>query len=45
MFQQNDLEEKEENLFHSTMWMKGVPLHLIVDNGIQMNLTLVEVIK
>jgi hypothetical protein len=28
----NDLEEGER-LFHSQMWVKGTPLHFIVDSG------------
>jgi hypothetical protein len=27
-----------EHLFHSQMWVKGTPLHFIVDSGIQKNL-------
>jgi hypothetical protein len=26
--------EEGESLFHSHMWVKGTPLHFIVDNGI-----------
>ena len=32
-----DLEEGER-LFHSYMWVKGSPLHFIVDSGRQKNL-------
>jgi hypothetical protein len=32
-------------LFHSKMWVKGTPLHFIVDNSIQKNLISAEVIK
>jgi hypothetical protein len=32
-----DLEEGER-LFHSQMWVKGTPLHFIVDSGSQKNL-------
>jgi hypothetical protein len=32
-----DLEEGER-LFHSHMWVKGTPLHFIVDSGSQKNL-------
>jgi hypothetical protein len=32
-----DLEE-EEHLFHSQVWVKGTPLHFIVDSGIHKNL-------
>ena len=27
--------EAEERLFHSQMWVKGMPLHFVVDNGSQ----------
>jgi hypothetical protein len=37
--------EEGECLFHSQMWVKGTPLHFIVDSGIQKNLILAEVIK
>jgi hypothetical protein len=30
--------EEEEHLFHSQMWVKGTPLHFIVDSGSQKNL-------
>jgi hypothetical protein len=42
-----ELDEPEEGeiLFHSHMWVKGTPLHFIVDSGIQNNLISVEVIK
>ena len=45
--QPEDVEdpEKSELLFHLKMWVKGVPLHFIVDNGIQNNLILAKVIK
>jgi hypothetical protein len=39
-----DLEEGE-HLFHSHMWVKGTPLHFIVDSGIHKNLISTEVIK
>jgi hypothetical protein len=39
-----DLEEGE-HLFHSKMWVKGIPLHFIVDSRSQKNLISVEVIK
>jgi hypothetical protein len=29
-----DEPEKGERLFHSQMWVKGTPLHFIVDSGI-----------
>jgi hypothetical protein len=37
--------EEGEHLFHSQMWVKGTPLHFIVDSGIQKNLISTEVIK
>ena len=37
--------EEGEHFFHSQMWVKGTPLHFIVDSGIQKNLILVEVVK
>jgi hypothetical protein len=36
--------EEGEHLFHSQMWVKGTPLHFIVDSS-QKNLISVEVIK
>ena len=41
------LEESkvEECLFHSQMWVKGMPLHFVVDNSSQKNLISTEVIK
>jgi hypothetical protein len=39
-----DLEEGE-HLFHSHMWVKGTPLHFIVDSGSQKNLISTEVVK
>jgi hypothetical protein len=39
-------EPKEgESLFHSQMWVKGTPLHFIVDSGNQKNLISAEVVK
>jgi hypothetical protein len=40
-------EEPEEGecLFHSHMWVKGAPIHFIVDSGSQKNLISIEVIK
>jgi hypothetical protein len=35
--------EEGERLFHSQMWVKGAPLHFIVDSGSQKNLISVEV--
>jgi hypothetical protein len=40
----NDPEEGEY-LFHSQMWVKGTPLHFIVDSGSQKNLISAEVVK
>jgi hypothetical protein len=40
-----DEPEEGECLFHSQMWVKGTPLHFIVDSGSQKNLISVEVIK
>jgi hypothetical protein len=37
--------EEGEHLFHSHMWVKGTPLHFIVDNGIQNNMISTEFIK
>jgi hypothetical protein len=37
--------EEGEHLFHSQMWVKGTPLHFIVDRGSQKNLISTEVIK
>jgi hypothetical protein len=37
--------EEGECLFHSQMWVKGTPLHFIVDSGSQKNLISAEVIK
>jgi hypothetical protein len=37
--------EEGEHLFHSHMWVKGTPLHFIVDSKIQKNIILAEVIK
>ena len=37
--------EEGERLFHSQMWVKGTPLHFIVDNGSQNNLILAKVVK
>jgi hypothetical protein len=45
--QPSELEELEEGerLFHSQMWVKGDPLHFMVDRGSQKNLILAEVIN
>jgi hypothetical protein len=37
--------EEGEGLFHSQMWVKGTPLHFIVDSGSQKNLISAEVVK
>jgi hypothetical protein len=42
--EQDELEEGE-NLFHSQMWVKSIPLHFIIDSGIHKNLILVEAFK
>jgi hypothetical protein len=36
---------EEERLFNSQMWVKGTPLHFIVDSGSQKNLISTEVVK
>jgi hypothetical protein len=39
-------EPKEgEHLFHSKIWVKGTPLHFIVDSSSQKNLISIEVVK
>jgi hypothetical protein len=40
-----DEPEEGENLFHSQMWVKGTPLHFIIDSNSQKNLISAEVIK
>jgi hypothetical protein len=37
--------EEGEFLFHSQMWVKGTPLHFIIDRGSQKNLISAEVVK
>jgi hypothetical protein len=37
--------EEGECLFHSQMWVKGTPLHFIVDSGSHKNLISAEVIE
>jgi hypothetical protein len=37
--------EEGECLFHSQMWVKGAPLHFIVDSGSQKKLISGEVVK
>jgi hypothetical protein len=33
-----DEPEEGERLFHSQMWVKGTPMHFIIDSGSQKNL-------
>jgi hypothetical protein len=40
-----DEPEEGESLFYSQMWVKGTPLHFIVDSSIQKNLISAEVVK
>jgi hypothetical protein len=40
-----DEPEEDECLFHSKVWVKGTPLHFIIDIGIKKNLISVEVVK
>jgi hypothetical protein len=40
-----DDPEEGERLFHSHMWVKGTPLHFVVDSGSQKNLISAEVVK
>ena len=42
---QREDPEEGERLFHSQMWVKGSPLHFLVNSGSQKNLILVEVMK
>jgi hypothetical protein len=37
--------EEGEHLFHSQIWVKGTPLHFIVDNDSHKNLISVKVVK
>jgi hypothetical protein len=37
--------EEDEFIFHYQMWVKGAPLHFIVDSGSQKNLILEKVFK
>jgi hypothetical protein len=37
--------EEGEHLFHLEMWVKGTPMHFIIDSGSQKNLILAEFIK
>jgi hypothetical protein len=45
--QPDELDEPEEgeHLFHSQMWVKGTPLHFIVDSSSQKNLISAKVFK
>jgi hypothetical protein len=45
--QPGELDEPEEGecLFHSQRWVKGTPLHFIVDSGSQKNLISAKVVK
>jgi hypothetical protein len=40
-----DEPEEGEHLFHSHMWVKGTPLHLIIDSGSHKNLISAAVVK
>jgi hypothetical protein len=40
-----DEQEEGERLFHSQMWVKGTPLHFIVDSGSHKKLISIEVLK
>jgi hypothetical protein len=40
-----DEPEEGECLFHSQMWVKGTPLHFIVDSGSHKNLISKKVVK
>jgi hypothetical protein len=42
---ESDEPEEGEHLFHSQMWVKGTPLHFIIDSGSQKNLISAEVVK
>jgi hypothetical protein len=37
--------QDEEHLFHSQMWVKGTPLHFIVERGSQKNLISANPVK
>jgi hypothetical protein len=45
--QSGELDEPEEgeHLFHSQMWVKGTPLHFIIDSGRQKNLISTNFVK
>jgi hypothetical protein len=40
-----DKPEEGERLFHSQMWVKGTPLHFIIDSGSHKKLISIEVVK
>jgi hypothetical protein len=40
-----DEPEEGERLFHSHMWVKGTPLHFIIDRGSHKNLISKKVVK
>jgi hypothetical protein len=40
-----DKPEEGERLFHSQMWVKGTPLHFIIDSDSRKNLISAEVVK
>jgi hypothetical protein len=40
-----DEPEEGECLFHSQMWVKGTPVHFIIDSGSYKNLISTEVVK
>jgi hypothetical protein len=40
-----DEPEEGERLFHSQMWVKGTPLHFIIDSGSQKNLISADIVK
>jgi hypothetical protein len=42
---ESDEPEEGKHLFHSKMWVKGTPLHFIVDSGSQKNLISAKVVK
>jgi hypothetical protein len=45
--QPDDPDKPEEggSLFHSKMWVKGTPLHFIIDSSSQKNLISIEIVK
>jgi hypothetical protein len=40
-----DEPQEGERLFHSHMWVKGTPLHFIIDRGSQKNVISAEVVN